>query len=1480
VTLSFAQQRLWFIAQLEGASATYNIPRGFHLSGRLNHSALKSALDTSVARHEVLRTSFVLRDGEPSQVIGPADVGFHLLEQDLSSLADVERQAMIRQVSEGEARQPFDLARGPLIRGQLLCLAQDEYILLVTQHHIISDGWSIGVLVREVSALYTAFSQGLPDPLPRLGIQYADYAAWQRDRLQGEVLQGQVDFWKGHLTGAPELLELPVDRPRPSMQSYAGSSVDVALSKELTVGLHQLAQRHGTTLFTVLLTSWSVLLSKLSGQSEVVIGTLVPNRQRSEIEALIGLFVNTLALRVRLEGNPGVSELLAQIKESTVDAYAHQDIPFEQVVEALQPPRSLSHSPIFQAMLALNNTPDGIEVSLPGLTVCELEQTRIAAHFDLSLSLIDSGGTVAGTLEYASDLFERSSIERMAGYLQVLLEGMVVDDQQRIGELPLLSAVQREQVVVGFNDTAREYPSHRCIHELFEAQVDKTPDAVAVVYEEQQLTYRELNARANQLAHHLIGLGLRPDDRVAICVERSLRMVVGILGILKAGGAYVPLDPGYPAERLLYLLEDSAPIALLTEQALTPTLQASLLPVLALDAADLIAEIEHQPKHNPERSAGTLTSRNLAYVIYTSGSTGLPKGVMVEHRNIVNLLISMQKQPGLADDDTLLAVTTLSFDIAGLELYLPLITGAKLVLASREETMDGNKLLGLLIQFHVTVLQATPATWRMLIDSDWAGTSGLKALCGGEALPADLTAQLAPRCAALWNMYGPTETTIWSSIFKVEFESESAASIGRPIANTTMYVLDSMLQPVPIGVVGEIFIGGDGVARGYHNRPELTAERFVTDPFRPGGRLYRTGDLAKFRPDGNIEYLGRKDFQVKIRGFRIELGEIEAQLVRCPGVREAVVLAREDTPGDKRLVAYVTSDQQTSDEPAKGKLHVREKVVDQWREVYDAVYSARLPLEGPSFVGWTDSHKRQQLTEGEMQEWLTDTVEWIRAHKPQRILEIGCGVGLLVERLARFCQEYVGTDFSTNAIETLTRWLSTQKFLDSVKVFLKEADDNDFLKGEKFDTVILNSVVQYFPDAEYLLAVLDHAVERVTLGGRILIGDVRRLDLLPVFHTSVQLNSAEAEVSTKELKGRVSAAIAHDKELVISPAFFAEIYKRYPKINAVEILLKQGQSDNELTLYRYDVALHIGETALSAEEQVFKWNGISLADVETRLLNRREGGIRISDIPDHRLLRDLTAWRRMTECEEELCVRDLREEAAGVVTSDNENVRNLVALAKAHGYGAKRLWSQAFPGQFDLMLFDQAQASAIPVSRTSFVQTSVHQHDFNTPLRSTLANIFQSRLATELRERLRRMLPDYMNPSSIVVLDALPRLPNGKLDRTALPSSSVSRSRFETEYIAPQSSTEIVLASLWSQLLRIDRVGLRDNFFSLGGHSLLAVRMVERINQVFSPRERIRVRQLYENNSLSEFAALIESKVNGITKVVQESGEYCQVVIV
>ncbi|HEY7559872.1 MAG TPA: amino acid adenylation domain-containing protein [Candidatus Binatia bacterium] len=899
--LSFAQERLWFLHQLEPNNFSYNFPTATLIDGQLDVAAMQRALNEVVRRHEALRTVIAVSDGQPAQVIIPK-LSLKLPVIDLSHLRGSETEAEVSRLISKIAQEPFDLSNAPLLRVILLKLNENRHVF-VTVHFLIADGWSIGILFKEISRFYEQYSLGSSSPLPELSIQYADFASWQRQRLQGEALGSEISQWKELLGDRSWAGDLPTDRARPPRQSYRGARQTIVLPRPLTVALKRLSRNESVTMFMILLAAFKTLLYRYSGREDIVIGSPIAGRNRAEVENLIGLFTNTLVLRTDLRSDPSFAELLKRVRENCLKAYAHQDLPFEKLVEELHPNRDLARNPLFQEMFIFQNTPNPVP-TIRGLTTHRLEVDGGTSKFDLTLSLSEQNEQLVGSFEYSTDLFNRPTVERIARHFLTLLEGIVADPNQHISELAILSAVEQHQLVIEWNGTAAGYPKDKCIHELFEEQVERTPDAVAVTFEGQQLTYQELNTRANRLAAQLIILDVGPEKLVGICVERSLEMVVGLMGILKAGGGYVPLDPTYPRKRLAFILADAHISVVVTQEKFVES--------------GLLSAISHQPtyvcldrdwpyieRENAQNRQAKVEPETLAFAIYTSGSTGQPKGVQISHRSVVNCLHSIGQRLGFTDRDVLVAVTTISFDIAALELVLPLLVGGRVVVARRAEATDGRELARRLTESSATAMQGTPSSWRMLIEAGWDGTPGFKILCGGESLSRELAEALLTR-GEVWNLYGPTETTIWSAIHKVT-SAGGPVPIGRPIANTQLYILDSRLQPIPIGVHGELYIGGDGLARGYLNRPELTKESFIPHPFsdQPGLRLYRTGDRARYLADGNIEFLGRVDNQVKIRGYRIELGEIESALNQHPGVRESAVVVRDrDSLGEKDLVGY------------------------------------------------------------------------------------------------------------------------------------------------------------------------------------------------------------------------------------------------------------------------------------------------------------------------------------------------------------------------------------------------------------------------------------------------------------------------------------------------------------------------------------------------------------------------------------------------
>jgi amino acid adenylation domain-containing protein/thioester reductase-like protein len=1014
------------------------------------------------------------------------------------------------------------------------------------------------------------------------------------------------------------------------------------------------------------------------------------------------------------------------------------------------------------------------------------------------------------------------------------------------------------------------------VHQLFEQQVAQTPDAIAVIFADQQLSYQQLNQKANQLAHHLRGLGVQPETLVGICLERSLEMLVGLLAVLKAGGAYVPLDPSYPADRLEHMLADSGSPVLLTQQDLLPKLPQHQAQIVCIDSDwPTIAQ------HSDQNLANLASAHHTAYTIYTSGSTGKPKGVQVLHGGVVNFLDSMQQEPGLTATDILLSVTTISFDIAVLELFLPLTVGAQVVIVSRDLASDGMRLSQLIASSGATVMQATPATWRMLLAVGWQGSPQLKVLCGGEAMPRPLANQLLERVAELWNMYGPTETTIWSAVHKVEL-GDQPVPVGHPIANTQIYLLDQRsrrksdpLVLVADGDMGEVYIGGDGLARGYLNRPEMTDERFILDPFSgtPGARLYKTGDLGRRLPDGSLQLIGRADHQVKIRGHRIELGDIEAALSQHPAVRENAVLAREDNSGAMRLVAYVapqTNLRKSNLDRITSKDY--EGMTSRWGQVWNAAYSQSQESKSATFntSGWTNSYTGQPIPSEELREWLDHTVRRILALNPRRILEIGCGMGLLLFRIAPHCQKYLGTDITTNAVRHIQQQVQHQGW-SHVSVLQAAADTLGGILGagdERFDTVVINSVIQYFPSIEYLVKVLEIAVQSTSAGGKIFIGDVRSLPLLEAFHTSVQLAQADADLPTVQLRQQIQERMVQDRELVIDPNFFHALQKYLPKIGHVEIQLKRGNYPNEMTRFRYDVVLHVGSRkSIEPNPLEFDWQqqSLTLDQVQQFLTHQVPDSLKIRHIPHPFLASEMATiqWLNSAECPQ--TVGKLHQILADSPQSSGIEPESWWGLCQDLPYDVQASWSTSERlGHYDVLL-----------QRCQPIQTAI---DVRVEQHNSMDNVTQSQplsldyrwdqfanqpfqvdqlqdLVPRLRNFLQQRLPDYMIPSAFIIMNTLPLTPNGKIDRRALPEPKQQDLPTRKNFIAPRTPVEQKLASLWQQILGIETIGTTDNFFDLGGHSLLVAQLVANVQEIFQVE--LPLIHLFQTPTLEGLAATI-----------------------
>lgn len=914
---SHGQRRMWFLHQYAEGAPVYCSPSAFHLTGPLNLAALHAAFTDLVARHDTLRTTFAAVDGGLFQRVA-ACADFRWDEVSLESVPRADQHAAARLRLETEACRPFDLAAAPAFRVVLLKLQPDEYVLLVLLHHIVSDGWSRSNLWRDLAAFYHAHVTGQPSTLRPLPVQFADYAAWQEAWLAEGAGAAQAEYWKSKLAGEPDPLELPADRPRPPTESFRGARAMLPLDPALTAALTKRAQEEGATLFMILMAAFNTLLHRYTGHTDLLVGVPIANRPRVEVEGLIGFFSNTLVIRTALGDQPTFPEVLRRVKQASIEAYERQDMPFERLVDLLQVRRDASRTPLFQTLFNLLDFP-GVTFPIPDVTAVPWLVSTHTAKFDLSFAVERSADGWVTTVEYSCDLFDADRINRMLGHWRTLLEGIVEDPRRLLAELPLLPVDERNALFAEHN-TRSPHDGSLCLHHLFEAQARRTPDAVAVEMSDRHLTYRELNDHADAVANHLTASGVASGSRVGICLGRSPDLVVCLLGILKAGAAYVPLDPHFPQARLALILEDAEVGMLITEHALSECCATFQGPRWWWD--------EGMPRPSATSSPVNVAPHDAAYIIYTSGSTGHPKGVVLEHRSVVNLLHSMRIRPGLDADDILLAVTTVSFDISVVELFLPLMVGARVVLVPDELRADGAGLAALLKASRATVFQATPATWKLLVQAGWPGDGKLKAWCGGEALPPDLATLLLSRCRELWNLYGPTETTVYSLLTRITTADD--ITIGTPVANTPVYVVDTAGQVLPVGIPGELWIGGEGLARGYWKRPDLTADRFPPDPFcsELGARVYRTGDRCCRLSDGRIAFLGRMDNQIKLRGFRVELGEIESALRDLTHAAEVVVSLRDDVAGEKRLVAYVVTADGTPPDDSGLRSALRERLPD------------------------------------------------------------------------------------------------------------------------------------------------------------------------------------------------------------------------------------------------------------------------------------------------------------------------------------------------------------------------------------------------------------------------------------------------------------------------------------------------------------------------------------------------------------------------
>lgn len=1457
---SFTQRRMAFLAGLDPDSPAYHSPVVHRLTGPLDATALEAALNDLLRHHGVLRTVLPVRDGRTVQRVLPHRHRA-LPVVDLSALPGHDRQAEAERLARADAEERFDLAEGPLTRFRLLRLADDDAVLVLTFHHAVVDGWSLGILLNDLGTAYGARLDGQTPEPPAHTVQYAEYARWQHEWAEGAEAAGQLDYWERRLAGAPDPMPLPADRPRPERPQGRAESTVFTVPAPVTDELRKVSARTGSTLFMVLLAAFQIVLARYGGHDDVVVGTPVANRRYRGFHDLVGFFANSVPLRSRVTPGTSFEDFLAEVRTTCLEAYENQDVPLDLVARRLHPERSPGRNPIYQVNLTLHNTPPRPVRTLPGgIGLIPLDHLdHDAARFDLDLNVWETDAGLEGRLIHATDLFDTATGERLARSLGVLLDAVAAAPETRIGELPLLTAVERERVLREGHGAPADRPEDARVDRLLAERARIAPDLVAVSAPDRtDLTFRDLDRRANGLAHRLRGLGAGPGRVVAVLLPRTPEALVALLAVLKSGAAYVALDPAYPQARRDHMLRDSGAVLLVTDaRPEHPAVPG--IPAVVVDPDRVAEEATGAP---PEGAGGP---DDLMYLMYTSGSTGGPKGAMLSHRQVANYLlwaVETYLPPGA--DGAVPVHSSLSFDLTVTSLFAPLLAGRRLLFTDDRGTPGEALRASAEADTGLAFVKLTPSHLRMLEGTAVPARAGAwtrTLVVGGEELHEEhlaawRTGAGAPRIV---NEYGPTETAVACAAYDSAHPAVGfgRVPIGRPVHHTRLYVLDEAMNPVPPGAPGELYVGGAGVCHGYWKRPALTAESFVPDPFggEPGGRLYRTGDRVRRTTGGDLEYLGRLDDQVKIRGHRVEPQEVAAALTRDPAVREAAVIAYGSTPESRQLVAFVSPDTEAGAPSDAAASLSGTDWVNRWRTLYEDTYAGAERPADPSFdlTGWNSSYTGEPIEADAMREWLDATVERIRALRPSRALEIGCGTGLILARVAPDCDFYQGVDLSEQVVERLRREIGTT--VAPGRLGLRAGPAHLAIRpGETYDTVILNSVVQYFPSVDYLLAVLERAIDALPTGGQVFLGDLRNLALLDAFHASVAAHRAKPGTRDAVLRAETTWRVETENELCLDPRFFGALTARWPRLGSVRVLPKRGTADNELTRYRYDVVLTVvGERpaddgpgagpAGPPPEREWQAEGLDADGLDALLGAERSDRLVLRGIPNARLAEDLRLLARLSG-------------AAPDAARPGVDLEELCRLAGRHGYEAEPSWAEGRPdGSYDLLLHRRGT----PPAPLPPVVTATEPHRLATaPLWRPAALAALPAIESRLAERL----PGPLLPARYVVLRRIPLNANGKVDRAALTDLPLttgdeddtgdSGARPEAEL----TSTQRRIAAIWSELLGRDGIRAEDDFFDLGGHSLLTFRLVFRLREEFEVE--VPIRGPFDASTLRALAALVD----------------------
>lgn len=1437
------QQEIWLSCAIGGrdASCSYNESISLELQGALAVGILQEALYDIIRRHEALRYTFSA-DGRKIHVTADSATKFHY--EDISARTDAAQRQFLDEFGRRDATEPFDLSNGPLFRMSLFKLANDVHLLRLTAHHIVCDGWSFGIILEELSEIYRSVLDGRQPVLPDV-IPMSQYNREMEAYANSEEFSRTLHYWLHKFQVMPEPFILPADRPGPEERTYESRRDDFVLDATLIQGIKQLGLNNGLSLVNTLLISFEVYLSRLTGRSDIIVGLPTAGQAATGHFNLVGHCVNLLPIRSSVVPSVSFIEHLKRRKPQLLDDYDHQLFTFGTLLKSLKFKRDSSRIPLVPVVFNIDMGMDS-NVSFPGMRHKLISNPRTFENFEIFLNLTGSRDTFVLEWSYNTHLFKAETIKKMMDGFEGLLSTIIQTPSIPIGELKVADAPHADVVTPATAPVKPIVPGDVPFFRLINEAARRTPEKSAVRFGPERLSYGELEERSNQFAHYLRKQGIAQGDIVGIAVDRSASLVVALLGIAKSGAAYLPLDPEYPTDRIAYMLDDSGAKLLISNQQYIGsfTSHAQKISLETLEQESL-----HLPRYKPEVQ---LKGGNLAYILYTSGSTGKPKGVEIEHHSLTNFLLSMQQKPGITPEDRLLAVTTISFDIAGLELYLPLISGAELILADKESAKDARKLLTLMDTEQVTVMQATPATWRMLIHAGWDTKKSIKVLCGGESFPKDLAERLMQLSDEVWNMYGPTETTIWSTVKKLQANELNTITVGTPIANTFIYILDEQLNPVLPGETGQLFIGGEGVARGYHGRPDLTRERFVPDLSDSSKLMYATGDLGKMADNGEIICLGRMDHQVKIRGYRIELGEIEHQLSKQPGIKEAVVIAREDTPGDQRLVAYVIPE--SVNEPSEPSLTWK----DKWDNIYHQGINSEVGLDladqnldvaiVEQLGNQADDLKEQTA------EWLKSSIDRIKQLAPKRVFEVGSGAGQVMFELVDGVEQYIATDYAESAIQKLQEKIEASPgTLSHVRAHVAPADDFTFLEGLKPDLVLVHSVAQYFPDMDYLVKVINEAASHIDRGC-IFLGDIQGKNTLSVHHTADQLQRTKGTTTIAEFKKTIANRLRLEDELTVDPAFFYRIPELIPQITSVNVQLRRGEFLNEITKYHYDVWLYVnGRQKYTDPVHTATWQSIEHAE---QLLQLHSGKtIAIQGIPNRRTKRDLAVVTRLAELRDTDTVSTLKVLTEQPDGKDYIDPNLLWDIAGRYGYQAYIRWStDGTDGLFEAVFIAASEPLLLPPPPASIDSRGAIRNFIRIP--GEMVSASEKNWWTKWKSSLRKSLPDYMLPNDWVMLDRFPLTDNNKIDRKALPKPE----RWAVDELAEREVTlsahEKLVANIWSQVLKINEIKPEDDFFELGGHSLLTVEVVTRIERATGVS--LPLTSIFKHSVLRDFSRLVK----------------------